>query len=299
MTKPVIPDPMAKGFVPELPFSKALGPESPPKSRLGIKATSGTYWLSYSVANYISIADTSARDKTCAVSVVFEGERHLPFNGIRVIILAKRSGLLDRVVSANITSDSFAPSLECKLEELTLDIGVLTDAQLRRFAPWPTLRVLKLHGIQGLTNDGFREFLTSVAKSLVHLSVSNSPMTYKDWGDGHALDDVIPIMEQLRYLALADVHVTSLVISQKRVGEPTCLPGERRTIKIYRATETLRLEHLEEAIAITGWEVVTIVWQTSELDKDLVEKSKASARARGISFTSRIRNKHHPSPSEE
>ncbi|KAG6850649.1 hypothetical protein C0991_010184, partial [Blastosporella zonata] len=144
----------------------------------------------------------------------------------------------------------YEPHLECKIEELCLDTGALSDAHLTRFisSPTPFLQVLKLHGVRGLSNAGFARCLSYVSKTLAHLSIINSPMTCAEPGEEFALDAVMPKMENLKYLKVADIHVTALSIARMKAYRPLSHLGVQRSIRIHRATDELRLDHLEQAV---------------------------------------------------
>ncbi|KAF8065068.1 hypothetical protein FPV67DRAFT_167776 [Lyophyllum atratum] len=111
---------------------------------------------------------------------------------------------------------SMRPHLQCRIEELKLENGLLTGPQLSRFtaSPTPHLKVLELYGVSGLSNHDFFLFLISVP-TLTQLSIACSSLSRSSDEEERALDAAIPMLEALCSVRVESAHVSALALSRK------------------------------------------------------------------------------------
>ncbi|KAG6849538.1 hypothetical protein H0H93_007626 [Arthromyces matolae] len=110
-------------------------------------------------------------------------------------------------------------NLQARLDDLTLGVGKLSGPLLLSLsgpsATPPTLRIVCLESITGITNAEFLIFLLRVAPTLEFLSVSACPMWRKSNEEEYAIDAAMPELVSLKNLVSDSDILTSKALSRK------------------------------------------------------------------------------------
>ncbi|KAF8071522.1 hypothetical protein FPV67DRAFT_878728 [Lyophyllum atratum] len=176
--------------------------------------------------------------------------------------------------------------LTCNIEELSLYRGTMSGHQFLQFvaAPRPRLKVLRLHHVQGISNEEFRSFLSLAAPTLSQISIFECPMPCSSLDEELALDAVIPMLDNITFITAPGTHVSARILSRKISRTPSS--GDIRTnININCAGAETTLVQVAEAMKVTGWEMVWITWPEGSMwDEALVGKAINTAKDRDVTL---------------
>ncbi|KAF5383620.1 hypothetical protein D9615_003553 [Tricholomella constricta] len=174
--------------------------------------------------------------------------------------------------------------LSCKIKSLRLSLGALSGPQLLRFAPPPTsyFQHITLDQITGPSNHDLFLLLSHAAPTLVSFSSTFCDFPTSSDHEERALDAAMPEMCALEDVSVHGNIATHLSIARK-------LPG-RRTLK---QPTTIMIEYTDisehsvaQALEMTAWERVVVVWDPEGDDIERDERLISIASKKGVEFRS-------------
>jgi len=119
----------------------------------------------------------------------------------------------------------------------------------------------------GLRNQDFRVFLTAVAHSISKIIVLQCIFS-RDVDEEFALDAAMPNLSSLETLSADGRSVSALAISRRPLINSTASRDLHGSISIEPAGSELALHEVAEAMKVTTWKAIRVIWAPSRMASD-------------------------------